>query len=482
MALQASELGLWDWNLQTDEVHHTQLKELFGLEPRVRHGDAQPPQAAPAPRRLAAAQACPWWSISRAAARTIWWNTGCRHGDGHWVWIEDRGRAVERAPSGRVTRMLGTRRDISASKALEEQQRLASTVFEAASEGIVILDPDYALLAVNQAFSRVTGFDIDDMLGRNVVELPCSRDARRHFPLIRQALLSHGTWQGELVETRKNGELYPQWLQLNVVRDIRGNVSHIVGFFADLSARRESEERMRYLTHYDELTGLANRSLFRERLREAHQRVRQGGRSLALLHINLDRFKLLNDSLGHDVADQLLQKMARRLINALPEADTIARLSGDEFAVLFDAYGNLSSLARVATRLLAKLRVPVTVEGHELVVSASMGVSLLPDNAREISALVSQANMAMQHAKHLGGNNFQFYTDSLQASTLERLQLENQLRKAIDERQLSVFYQPKLCLASGKTERRRGVDSLGSIRSGARCRQATSSAWPKKPA
>ncbi|NYS35941.1 diguanylate cyclase, partial [Streptococcus danieliae] len=140
------------------------------------------------------------------------------------------------------------------------------------------------------------------------------------------------------------GELYPQWLQLNVVRDIRGNVSHIVGFFADLSARRESEERMRYLTHYDELTGLANRSLFRERLREAHQRVRQGGRSLALLHINLDRFKLLNDSLGHEVADQLLQKMARRLINALPEADTIARLSGDEFAVLFDAYGNLSSL------------------------------------------------------------------------------------------------------------------------------------------
>jgi diguanylate cyclase (GGDEF)-like protein len=179
--------------------------------------------------------------------------------------------------------------------------------------------------------------------------------------------------------------------------------------------------------------------------------VRQGGyRSLALLHINLDRFKLLNDSLGHEVADQLLQKMARRLVNALPEADTIARLSGDEFAVLFNSYGNLSSLARVATRLSNKLRLPLTIDGHELVVSSSMGISLLPDNAREISALVSQSNMAMQHAKHLGGNNFQFYTDSLQASTLERLQLENQLRKAIDENQLMVFYQPKLCLATGK--------------------------------
>ncbi|WP_347928444.1 EAL domain-containing protein [Pseudomonas helvetica] len=449
LALKASELGLWDWNLQTDEVHHTQLKELFGIEPEfvtAMLSHLKPrlhPQDLPPLRRAL---------VEHLKGRTEDYQIEyrVRHGDGHWVWIEDRGRAVERGANGRVIRMVGTRRDISVSKGLEEQRQLAATVFEAASEGIVIFDPDYALIAVNQAFSRVTGYQIEDLLGRNVVELPCSRDARRHYSVIHQALEQQGSWQGELVEARKNGELYPQWLQLNVVRDSRGNVSHIVGFFADLSARRESEERMRYLTHYDELTGLANRSLFRERLHEAHQRVRQGGRSLALLHINLDRFKLLNDSLGHEVADQMLQKIARRLVNALPEADTIARLSGDEFAVLFDAYGNLSSLARVATRLSTKLRLPLTVEGHELVVSASMGISMLPDNAREISALVSQSNMAMQHAKHLGGNNFQFYTDSLQASTLERLQLENQLRKAIEDKQLKVFYQPKLCLATGR--------------------------------
>ncbi|MGE8338459.1 EAL domain-containing protein [Pseudomonas laurylsulfatiphila] len=450
LALKASELGLWDWNLQTDEVHHTQIQELFGLEPDqvtaiLRHLKPRlHPDDLPALRRAL---------VEHLKGRTEDYQIEyrVRHGDGHWVWIEDRGRAVERAENGRVLRMVGTRRDISVSKNLEEQRQLAATVFEAASEGIVIFDPNYALIAINQAFSRVTGYAIEDMIGRNVVELPCSRDARRHYAAIHQALEQQGSWQGELVETRKNGEMYPQWLQLNAVRDSRGNVSHIVGFFADLSARRESEERMRYLTHYDELTGLANRAMFRERLSEAHQRVRQGGyRSLALLHINLDRFKQLNDSLGHEVADQLLQKMARRLVNALPEADTIARLSGDEFAVLFNAYGNLSSLARVATRLATKLRVPVTIEGHELVVSASMGISLLPDNAREISALVSQSNMAMQHAKHLGGNNFQFYTDSLQASTLERLQLENQLRKAIEEKQLKVFYQPKLCLATGK--------------------------------
>ena len=450
LALEASELGLWDWNLQTDEVHHTLIQELFGLEPEyvtamLRHLKPRlHPDDLPALRKAL---------VEHLKGRTEDYQIEyrVRHADGHWVWIEDRGRAVERAENGRVIRMVGTRRDISASKALEEQQRLAATVFEAASEGIVIFDPNYALIAINQAFSRVTGYEIEDMLGRNVVELPCSRDARRHYGAIHQALEQYGSWQGELVETRKNGEMYPQWLQLNTVRDTRGKVSHIVGFFSDLSARRESEERMRYLTHYDELTGLANRAMFRERLSEAHQRVRQGGyRSLALLHINLDRFKQLNDSLGHEVADQLLQKMARRLVNALPEADTIARLSGDEFAVLFNSYGNLSSLARVATRLSNKLRLPLTIDGHELVVSSSMGISLLPDNAREISALISQSNMAMQHAKHLGGNNFQFYTDSLQASTLERLQLENQLRKAIDENQLMVFYQPKLCLATGK--------------------------------
>lgn len=330
--------------------------------------------------------------------------------------------------------------------------RLAATVFEAASEGIVIFDPDYNILAVNQAFSQVTGYQQEEMVGRKVTEIASSRDARRNFQTIHQALEQTGCWQGELVETRKNGELYPQWLHLSVVRDLAGNMSHIVGFFADLSARRESEERMRYLTHYDELTGLANRSLFKERLREANQRVRQGGRSLALLHINLDRFKLLNDSLGHEVADQLLKQVSRRLGSALPEADTIARLSGDEFAVLFDSYGNLSSLTRVTTRLLAKLRTPIAVGGHDLVVSASVGISLLPDSAREISALVSQANIAMQHAKHLGGNNFQFFTESLQASTLERLQLEIQLRRAIEHGQLEVFYQPKLSLANGRLD------------------------------
>ena len=331
-----------------------------------------------------------------------------------------------------------------------EQRRLAATVFEAASEGIVILDPDYRMLAANQAFCRISGYAVEELVGRRVNELACSRDARRHFPMIQPVLDEHDHWQGELVETRKSGELYPQWLQLKVVRNDDGRISHIVAFVSDLSARRISEARVRHLTHFDELTGLANRLLFKERLEEANQRVRQGARNLALLYINLDRFKLLNDSLSPELADQVLHKVARRLTKALPEADTIARLSGDEFAVLFDAYGSLTSLARVATRLLAKISRPLVVDGHELVISASMGISLLPDSARDIATLVSQSNKAMQQAKHLGGGTFQFFSHSLQDSTLERLQLENQLRKAIADQQLKVFYQPKLCLTTGR--------------------------------
>ena len=340
----------------------------------------------------------------------------------------------------------------SARKRLEEQQQLAATVFEAASESIVILDPAYNLLAVNQAFSRITGYRREDVVGRNASLLVNTPEAQRHYRQIRAELRQHGQWQGELVDTRKNGDPYPQWLQLNLLRDGNGEATHIVGFFTDLSARRDVEERLRHLLHYDELTGLANRRLFRERLHEAAQRARQEEGGLALLLIDLDRFKLLNDSLGHEVADQLLREMAQRLRRTAPEANTLARLAGDEFAILLDGGTGTAALSRLAERLLVQLRQPVSVLGHELILGASLGISLFSEQAREISVLMSQANLAMQHAKQLGGNTFQFFRDNLQDSTLERLRLETRLRKAVEEGQLDVHYQPKLCLASARPD------------------------------
>jgi len=449
LALDASELGLWDWDLVTDEVHHSQIKALFGMEPESMSKMFQQlkprmhPDDLPLMRRALVEHLKGRSEDYRVDYRV-------RHPEGHWLWFQDLGRAVERSPQGKAVRMVGTRRDITESKTVEAQQQLAGLVFDVASEGIMVMDNEFRVLTVNPAFSRITGLSADQVLGHNIIEMPCSRDANRHFPGIEQALSEAGSWQGELVEARSDGVLYPQWLQLRLVRDRWGNIRHIVGFVADLSERRTAEERLRYLTHYDELTGLANRSSLRERLQDASVRMRSGGRSLALLHIDLDRFRQLNDSLGHDAADQLLKQTARRISTALPEADTIARLSGDEFVVLLDAYANVSSLARVTSRLLAKLRAPQLINGEDLVVSASVGISLWPDNARDLATLMSQADIAKQNAKHLGGNTFQFYTASLQASPPERLQMENRLRKAIDEDQLEVFYQPKLCLTTGQ--------------------------------
>jgi diguanylate cyclase (GGDEF)-like protein/PAS domain S-box-containing protein len=446
MALEASELGLWDWDLRTDAVHHSKLQELFGLPQSGTlnmRKDLRPllhPKDRPLLLRALTAHL-----RGRTDGYAVEYRV--RHADGHWVWVEDRGRAMERDARGRVQRMLGTRRNISARKHREEEQRLAGTVFEAASEGIVILDAQYHVLAVNQAFSEMTGYRREEVLGQSVIRLISTHEARLQYQQIHEHLMQHGRWQGELMETRKNGELYPQWLQLNTVRDRQGRIAQVVGFFADLTTRHQTEERLRYLAHYDNLTGLANRTLFRERLHDAIQRSRSAASRLALLHVDLDRFKVLNDSLGHDIADQLLRRMAQRLTQAVPEADTVSRLSSDEYALIVDGYPSLATLARLASNLLATVRKPLTIDGHELVVSASIGISLFPDNGRELSPLISQANMAMQHAKHLGGNCFQFYTDNLQVTTLERLQLETQLRKGIENGELEVFYQPKLNLA-----------------------------------
>ncbi|KZM16998.1 putative bifunctional diguanylate cyclase/phosphodiesterase [Pseudomonas aeruginosa] len=401
MALEASELGLWDWDLESGRVQHSYLEAVFsdagdGPEDYRRLIESIHPGDLPRIRRALAEHLKGRSELYRVEYRV-------RDREGGWRWLEDRGRAMARDPRGRVTRMLGTRSDISARKRLEEQQQLAATVFEAARQ-------------------------------------------------IRAELRQHGQWQGELVDTRKNGDPYPQWLQLNLLRDGNGEATHIVGFFTDLSARRDVEERLRHLLHYDELTGLANRRLFRERLHEAAQRARQEEGGLALLLIDLDRFKLLNDSLGHEVADQLLREMAQRLRRTAPEANTLARLAGDEFAILLDGGTGTAALSRLAERLLVQLRQPVSVLGHELILGASLGISLFSEQAREISVLMSQANLAMQHAKQLGGNTFQFFRDNLQDSTLERLRLETRLRKAVEEGQLDVHYQPKLCLASARPD------------------------------
>lgn len=451
LALEASELGMWDWDLAHGDVHHSRMEVIFGVgaSDRLRLADQRRPELhaddlSRVRRDL----------IAHLKGETDTYAVQYRAllQDGSTVWIEDRGRVMERTADGRAVRMIGTRRDISESHRQAEQLRLAATVFEAAGEGMAIMDAEFRLLAVNQACCTLSGYAREELVGRSVARLASSEDSRQQYAAIRECLSRDGYWQGELIETRKNGEVYPQWAQMRVVRDSSGHISNVVAFVSDLSVRRQVEERLRYLTHFDELTGLANRSLLKERLQLTCERARASNRGVAVLYIDLDRFKVLNESLGHEAADQLLREVSRRLSNTLSDADTLARLSGDEFVAVLEGYGSLASLAHSGSRLLARISKPMLIGEQELVISASIGVSLLPDNTRDAATLLLQANMAMQHAKHLGGNTLQFFTERLQVSSLENLKLENQLRRALDEQQLEVFYQPRLNVAEDRLD------------------------------
>ncbi|QJD59682.1 EAL domain-containing protein [Pseudomonas sp. gcc21] len=445
LAIEASGLALWDWDLASDRVEHSQLETIFGLQPESQPtmlGDLRPHlhyRDIDTVRNALIShmkdQDTPYHLEYRV-----------RHTDGHWLWVEDTGRAIERDDSGRVLRMIGTRRDISARKLHEEQALLAATVFEASSEGIIILDHRLHVLAVNRAFSDITGYAGHEVVHSLLERIAQSMDKSDYDKLV-STLKSTDRWQGERTGTRRNGEQYPQWLQLKVVRDERGKIIHYVAFFADLTVHRQNEEQVRYLTNYDPLTQLANRNLFTQRLNEATGRARAGNRSLVLLHLNLDRFKQINETLGHAVADLLLQQIALRL-GEMDQTDLVARLSADEFVILIEQQLERQQLEDLATRLLEEVRKPLQIGVQELVVTASIGISQFPNVARNGLHMITQASQAMHHAKHLGGDNFQFYTHLLQSYSLDRLQLENQLRKALVDAQLVVYYQPKLDLAS----------------------------------
>ena len=450
LALDASQLSLWDWNLVSDEIHHTRTKAIFGLEDHQVRGVLTDLRPLLHPDDLHVLRTA---MIEHMKQHTDAYIVEYRikHADGHWVWIEDRGRAIERDANGRVLRMLGTRRDISKRKQGDEELRLASSVFDAGSESIVIFDPYYTVLAVNQAFITVTGFSRDEAVGHTIDFTRLPEALGVQYQHVRASIERDGSWQGETLGLRKNGKVYPQNLRIHVVCNKKGARTHIVGFFTDLTVRRQAEERLNYLTQYDNLTGLANRGLFHKRLQQAVERARQSGDRVVLMHVDLDRFKILNDSLGVEVADEILHTMSQRLMQLLPTANTVARLGGDELAIILDGALSRSELSDLAASVLACIRVPVAVAvgGNKLVISASLGVSILPANAQDPVALISQANLAMQHAKHLGGDNVQFYTNQIQTFTLERLELEQALRRAIEEGQLEAYYQPKLTLPDG---------------------------------
>lgn len=456
LAMEASDIGLWDWDLKTDEVFHSNFDRMLGytqeelktfkghLQPLV-HVDDFPGI------RLA--------MINHLKRRTPRYHMvyRTRHKNGSWRWVEDDGRVVSRDDQGRGLRMIGTRRDVTAQQEAAEELRLAARVFDTATEAIMILDKRFRALKVNAVFERITGFGRDEVIGRSLAELNRTEQAQQHYQKITAALKQDGTWQGELIETRKNGESYPEWLQISVVRDDTGRISHYVAIFSDLTERHEAEEKLRYLSNYDRLTGLANRTLFRDRLHAAISEARHHHSNVALLYMDLDRFKQINDTLGHEFGDKLLYAAATRLMALDIPADTISRIGGDEFTVIIESYKDRAQLEELAARIIEAIRAPFHIDSHELLLGVSIGIALFPDHAKELQILINDADIAVNQAKRLGGNTALFFAGDRRASNVDQLALETSLRKAIFRNEFIVYYQPKYDLA---LDRITGVEAL----------------------
>ncbi len=338
----------------------------------------------------------------------------------------------------------------------DEQLHLSALVFDNSRELIVITDADARIISVNQAFTKVTGYDADEVIGQHIRTIKSGRQDKPFYENMWHTITTAGYWQGELWNRRKNGELYPALASISAVRDAQGRASKYISVSTDITEFKQAEDRIRYLAYYDPLTELPNRTLLRDRAEQALNQASRLQAGAALLFLDLDHFKTINDSLGHLSGDTLLQEVTQRIRAALRQSDTVGRLGGDEFLIMLGR-SDAASAAHVAHNLLNRISQPFVTEGHTLTVTASIGIALYPDDGKDFDELHKNADISMYKAKELGRNRYHFFTPELNNSAMERLTLENALRDALGQNQFTLHYQPQIDLASDRVI---GVEAL----------------------
>ena len=370
----------------------------------------------------------------------------CRAADGRHVPIELRIMLIW-SEQGRFDGILCIGRDITSQRRADEELRMAATVFDHSTAAIVITDAEGGIIKTNEAFSHITGYGAEEVIGQLPSVLGADRQQENQLGFILSRIKQQGSWEGEFWLKRKNGETYPGWVGVTGVRDQEGTLSSYVCFFNDMSERKASEQRIHRLAYYDGLTQLPNRTLFQDRLHNSLQQAARRGAWVVLLFLDLDRFKPINDSLGHAAGDSMLKDAATRLAACVDQEDTVARMGGDEFTFLLatcaDRDEALTRAIHVAERILQSLKRPFLLSGREFFVTASIGIALSPQDGDDLSQLMKNADTAMYHAKERGKNNFQFYQADMNARALERLELESDLRHALEQRQFVLHYQPQ---------------------------------------
>ncbi|AZF08429.1 Sensory box/GGDEF domain/EAL domain protein [Pseudomonas sp. R2-37-08W] len=326
----------------------------------------------------------------------------------------------------------------------ENRERLqqAAAVFDCTREGVLVTDAQGLIVHVNRAFIEITGYRREDVMGRPPSLFKSGRHSSNFYQQMFQALERSGEWSGEIWNRRKSGEIYPQWQTIRVIRDDQGHISHYVAVFSDISAIKDSEHELAHLAHHDPLTGLPNRLLFTDRAEQALASARVHKRGCALLLMDLDHFKIINDSLGHNVGDQLLKLVADRLEGLFGPGVTLARLGGDEFAVLAESCPQVMQAAAMAQRMLEAMKEPFIFDGNQLFISASIGISLFPSDALSAEQLLRNADSALFKAKNAGRESYALYTEELTAHAQSRVEIASELRRALDRQELRVYYQP----------------------------------------
>lgn len=440
LSLWGSGDELWDWNITAGKIYRSNIwgKLEFPRDGR-RNGDKQGsnihPKDLPRVQKALTAHFNGDSAFYEASYRV-------KDKRGHWLWLLDRGKIVEKDEQGNPLRMTGTIKDISRLKKAEENLNLFARSVANISDAVFIMNKRFRIIEVNQAFCAITGYEKEQVLHHS---LRFRNYPKTFTPSVKRTLNAMGRWVGELQDTRRNGNSFFLELAIDAIQDEAGEVSHYVGVFSDITERKQTENELRKLANTDTLTGLPNRSLFQAN----HNNLVSRNLRHALLVFDLDNFKVINDSLGHQAGDELLCALSKRVQQSCRKQDTIYRLGGDEFAILIDDTDDISTITSVAKHIQHLLVEPFTIMGQEHTVSASFGIVLFPLDGGTSEELLKNADTAMYHAKSQGSNRYVFFSDSMNKTAVRQLRIESIIRQAIRDDLFILNYQPKFDTQTG---------------------------------
>ena len=457
LALWGSGDEFWDWDVRSDVLHRIGADQLLGRRPEEsmsadewRHRAVHPDDRERVLDLLHTHidEATPAFESEHRV----------RNAHNDWVWVRSRGKVVERDAQGVALRIAGTARDISVIREAESERRVASEVLRSMNEAVAVVDLDFRFVSVNPAFSRITGYAEAEVIGQPSSLIDSAQQDAGFYSRLRTTTMEVGHWKGEIWQRRKSGEEFLSWIDISEVRDQRGERTHFVAVVDDITDRKRTELELRYLANYDILTGLPNRALLSERLARAITRARRQQTRVALLFLDLDRFKDVNDSLGHAIGDRVLKAAAARLQETVRDTDTVARLGGDEFTVVLEDIDDIAAAEDMAVRIGTAFARPLGVDSRaEATISPSIGIAVFPDHAATPVDLLKFADTAMYQAKDRGRNTWQTYTEAMDAETRRRASMLAALRKALDRGEFSLLFQPKLSLLDHRIS---GVEAL----------------------